>query len=110
MPRLTRAGISSLITALALTGAAVTTPGTASAASSYCAAPGSCPVFAGPNSSYYYADIPKYSATGMLCWTDAQWYSVNYSSNRWFKVTTAYTGTTWMHSSEVYNQRTVPHC
>jgi hypothetical protein len=85
--------------------------GNASAASSYCYGGGGiCPVFNGSNSGLYYADIPNYAATSMICWEDSQWYSVNYSSNRWFKVTTPYTSTTWMHSSEVYNQTTVPHC
>lgn len=91
-------------------GFGVVAPAPASAALSYCAASGSCPVFAGPDSAYYYAEIPNLTATQMICWTDAQWYSVNYSSNRWFKVSTPYTSTTWMHSSEVYNQITVSHC
>jgi hypothetical protein len=90
--------------------AAITVQEPAFAASTYCHASGSCPVFAGPNSGYYYAEIPNYSSVSMICWTDAQWYSVNYWSNRWFKVNTVYTGPTWMHSSEVYNQTTVGHC
>lgn len=110
MLRRIRSTLGTAIAATAVVGAAVMTPGTAAAAGTYCHASGSCPVFAGPNSSYYYAEIPNNAAVGMICWTDAQWYSVNYSSNRWFKVSTVYTGTTWMHSSEVYNQVSTPHC
>lgn len=79
-------------------------------ASSYCSGPGSCPVFSGPNSSLQYAHIPNFTLVQMICWTDNQWHSVNYWSDRWFKVSTPYTSTTWMHSSEVYSQTTTPHC
>ena len=46
----------------------------------------------------------------MQCWQDGGWYTGAYSSNRWFRVTIWGSYTTWMHSSNVYAQTTVPRC
>jgi uncharacterized protein YraI len=49
------------------------------------------------------------SSVWMLCWTDSQWATGNYSSPRWFLV---WFGSSegYIHSSFVYNQAVVPHC
>jgi hypothetical protein len=49
------------------------------------------------------------SPVWMLCWTDAQWATGNYSSNRWFYIY-SYNGYGYVHSSLVYNQAPSPPC
>lgn len=82
-----------------------------SAAGTYCwGQAGSCPVFATPDPNTLFFSLNNNAPVGMICWTNTVWYSVNYSSPRWFKVNNPIIGIQWMHSSEVYNQTTVPHC
>lgn len=47
----------------------------------------------------------------MICWTDWQWATGNYTSNRWFYGETYSTGSYgYVHSSYVNNQGAVPRC
>ena len=51
------------------------------------------------------------SAT-MKCWQDGPSWTGVYKSNRWFKVRLGYPFyiTTWMHSSNIYDQTSVGRC
>ena len=47
----------------------------------------------------------------VFCWTDAQWATGNYSSNRWFYVNPSYDNRNgYVHSSLIANQPSVPRC
>lgn len=47
----------------------------------------------------------------MMCFSDFQWYTGNYSSNRWFYGQTFWDGSyMWVHSSYVWYQWAVPRC
>jgi hypothetical protein len=85
--------------------------GVASAqAGTYCSGSGgSCPVF-GTSSPPPFTTLGNGAPVGMICWTDNVWYTVNYSSNRWFKGNNPIVGIQWFHSSAIFNQTSVPHC
>jgi hypothetical protein len=68
------------------------------------------PIYNGPFSSDFLSVVPNNSYVRMSCWTDTQWYYVNYWSPRWFRVWSPWAREYWMHSSEVYAQGAVPHC
>lgn len=90
------------------------TAGTVSAAGPYVncggGVTGTCPVFSTPSPSTHFFDIGNNAPVGMICWKDTVWHTVNYSSNRWFKVNNPIFGTQWVHSSEVYDQISTPLC
>ncbi len=95
------------------TGGAVsvaTAPG-AAAAGTYCSVRGGdCDLFAVPNLGDYYFETPGKLTAGMLCWQDGEWTNLGYSTNRWFKMTSAAYGIFWAPASEVINQIKTPAC
>lgn len=57
--------------------------------------------------------LPNGTAVQMVCYTDTVWTYGNYWSPRWFLVIYTHlwwTNYTWVHSSYVYYQTSVPHC
>ena len=55
--------------------------------------------------------MPNYTKFRMLCWTDKQWYTGNYRTNRWFYGQDYSRGSYgFVHASHVINQITVPRC
>lgn len=62
--------------------------------------------------------LGNFTRVQMLCWTDTQWATGNYASNRWFKVRVDTTGsysvyngvTGYVHSSLVRSQTWTPRC
>ena len=91
--------------------ALATAPDAAAAAGTYCSVRGGgCDLFAEPNTGYYYFSTGGKLPAGMLCWEDGQWTNLGYSTNRWFKMTSAAYGIFWAPASEVINQIGTPHC
>ncbi|MCX6728500.1 MAG: hypothetical protein NTV39_01905 [Candidatus Saccharibacteria bacterium] len=55
--------------------------------------------------------VPNNTKFIMRCYMDAQWATGNYSSNRWFAgYPQYYSRYTYVHSSYVYYQYSVPRC
>ena len=76
--------------------ALATAPDAAAAAGTYCSVRGGgCDLFAEPNTGYYYFSTGGKLPAGMLCWEDGQWTNLGYSTNRWFKMTSAAYGIFW---------------
>lgn len=56
------------------------------------------------------ANLYNDSTVYMRCWMDSYWTYGNYSTNRWFYVTTTGGGSGWITASYVFNQATTPAC
>ena len=69
----------------------------------------------GPDYPLYFT-VDNGTKTEMTCWTDTEYSTGNYRSNRWFYVKFytprfgALIGRGYVHSSYVYYQTSVPHC
>ena len=73
-----------------------------------------CPNTSSTPSCYVIGSVPNYYSVWMLCWTDSERATGNYTSNRWFKV--YFKGNdrhnqALIHSSLVHNQApNTPRC
>jgi len=80
------------------------------ASSSRCNYRNNCPVFRAPTSGGATQTILGPVPVTMLCWKDGPWQTLNYRTNRWFKVTIPTFGTWWVSASEITSQAKVPAC
>jgi uncharacterized protein YraI len=109
-----RVAVRSLLTGAAVAAALATGAAPASAAGSYIGSNSgganvrTCPSTGCGSLGY----LGNGAGVSMQCWADYQWVyppSSDYSSNRWFRVSSS-VGTGFVHSSLVENQSSVGRC
>jgi hypothetical protein len=67
---------------------------------------GAIPVYMSPTSkSYWVSTLGSYEKVTMVYWTDCQWYTGNYRTNRWFYIWYWGNRAGWVNASYVYNQK-----
>jgi hypothetical protein len=73
---------------------------------------GSIPMYYAPtNATYVKSWLPNSSKFYMICYTDSQWYTGNYRTNRWFCGQSYATGQYgYVNASWVYYQWNVRRC
>ena len=103
-------GAAAALAASTVVAASLATAPEAQAAGTYCYVNGGCNLYATPNLGTFYFEAGGKLPAGMLCWEDGQWTDLGYSTNRWFKMTSAAYGIFWAPASEVINQISTPPC